>query len=145
VGSNSTGGMDVLSVVCVVYCKVQVSATSWGGSTNSVEDKGQKERGSLGGTPYSGFWLNLQMSKIRILIRLLRMYFPRNWEFVSAPSKLRNFGEASGLNTSPPPPPVRQQDPITNWSRAHLLRLVHISSSLCSRFLSSSVDNLVVK
>jgi hypothetical protein len=25
--------------------------------------------------------------------RLLRMYFPRNWEFGSALSKLRNFGE----------------------------------------------------
>jgi hypothetical protein len=31
-------------------------------------------------------------SKFRILIRWLRMYFPRNWEFGSALSKLRNFG-----------------------------------------------------
>jgi hypothetical protein len=34
----------------------------------------------------------LQMSETRILIRLLRMYFPRNWEFVSDLSKLRDFG-----------------------------------------------------
>jgi hypothetical protein len=32
------------------------------------------------------------MSETRILIRLLQMYFPRNWEFGSALSKLRNFG-----------------------------------------------------
>jgi hypothetical protein len=31
------------------------------------------------------------------------MYFPRNWEFGSALSKLRKFGE--GLNTPNPPPP----------------------------------------
>jgi hypothetical protein len=42
------------------------------------------------------------MSETRILSMLLRMYFPRNWEFGSAFSKLRNFGEG-GLNpqTSP--------------------------------------------
>jgi hypothetical protein len=41
----------------------------------------------------------LQMSETRTLIRLLRMYFPRNWEFGSALSKLRNFG-----GFDPPPP-----------------------------------------
>jgi hypothetical protein len=41
------------------------------------------------------------MSETRILISLLRMYFPRNWEFGSALSKLRNLGEG-GLN--PPNP-----------------------------------------
>jgi hypothetical protein len=50
-------------------------------STNSIEDRGQRER-----VPFS-----LQMSEIRILIRLLRMCFPRNREFGSALSKLRNF------------------------------------------------------
>jgi hypothetical protein len=29
VGSNLTGGMDVLSVVIVVCCQVEVCATSW--------------------------------------------------------------------------------------------------------------------
>jgi hypothetical protein len=33
-----------------------------------------------------------KMSEPRILVRLLRMYFPRNWEFGSALSKLWNFG-----------------------------------------------------
>jgi hypothetical protein len=32
------------------------------------------------------------MSESRILVRLLWMYFPRNWEFGSALSKLWNFG-----------------------------------------------------
>jgi hypothetical protein len=40
------------------------------------------------------------MSETRILIRLLRMKFPRNWEFGSALSKLRNFG-----GVGPPKPP----------------------------------------
>jgi hypothetical protein len=41
------------------------------------------------------------MSETRILIRLLRMYFPRNWEFGSALSKLPNGG-AGGGGTPPP-------------------------------------------
>jgi hypothetical protein len=32
------------------------------------------------------------MSEPRILIRFLQMYFPQNWEFDSAFSKLQNFG-----------------------------------------------------
>jgi hypothetical protein len=40
------------------------------------------------------------MGETRILVRLLRMYFPRNWEFGSALSKLRNLG-LGGLNPSP--------------------------------------------
>ena len=42
-----------------------------------------------------------KMSENRILVRLLRMHFPRIWEFGSALLKLRNFG---GLT---PPSPVR--------------------------------------
>jgi hypothetical protein len=42
------------------------------------------------------------MSETRILIRLLRMYFPRNWEFSSALTKLRNFG---GRGLEPPKHP----------------------------------------
>jgi hypothetical protein len=47
----------------------------WGGSTNSVEDR---ENGNLGelGVP-----LNLQMNETHILITLLQMCFPWNWEF----------------------------------------------------------------
>jgi hypothetical protein len=40
------------------------------------------------------------MSETHIPIRLLRMYFPRNWEFSSALSKLQNFG--GGLNPNLP-------------------------------------------
>jgi hypothetical protein len=40
-------------------------------------------------------------NETHIIIRLLRMYIPRNWEFGSALEKLRNFG--GGLN--PPNPP----------------------------------------
>jgi hypothetical protein len=62
-----------------------------GGSTNSVEDRGQRKRGSGGSSPLAGVPLSLQISEICILIRLLWMYFPWNWEFGSALSKLRNF------------------------------------------------------
>jgi hypothetical protein len=46
--------------------------------------------------PYSEVLLNFQMSEPRILIRLLHMYFPRNWEFGSALSKLQNWGGGGG-------------------------------------------------
>jgi hypothetical protein len=36
------------------------------------------------------------MNEIHILIRLLRMYIPRNWEIGSALAKLRNFGRERG-------------------------------------------------
>jgi hypothetical protein len=39
-----------------------------------------------------------------IIIRLLRMYFPRNWEFGSALSKLLNFGGGEGVFEPPNPP-----------------------------------------
>jgi hypothetical protein len=59
-----------------------------GGSTNSVEDRGQREWGSGGGSPLV---MSLQMNETHILIRLLRMYIPRNWVFGSALAKLRNY------------------------------------------------------
>ena len=43
-----------------------------------------------------------KMSESRILVRLLRMYFPRNWEFGSALSKLRNF-RGGGFERPKPP------------------------------------------
>jgi hypothetical protein len=43
----------------------------------------------------------LQMNETHILIRLLRMYIQRNWEFSSALAKVRNFG--GGLNPTNPP------------------------------------------
>jgi hypothetical protein len=66
-----------------------------GGSKNSVEDRGQRERGLGTVAPWSGVPLYLEMSETRIIIRLLRIYFPRNWEFDSALSKLRY---ATGLH-----------------------------------------------
>jgi hypothetical protein len=70
-----------------------------GVSTNSVEDRGQKERGFGGGSALvrgSAQFANSEPS----IIRLLRMYFSRNWEFGSVLSKLRNFG--GYLNTPTP-------------------------------------------
>jgi hypothetical protein len=45
---------------------------------------GQRERGLGPVALLSGIPLYLQMSETRILIRLLRIYFSRNWEFGSA-------------------------------------------------------------
>jgi hypothetical protein len=74
---------------------------SGGCSTNSVDDREQRERGSGAGSPQSGVPLNLQMNATHILIILLRIYIPRNYEFGSALAKLRNFG---GGVLSPKPP-----------------------------------------
>jgi hypothetical protein len=75
-----------------LYLAVAYPVLLFGGSTNSFEDKGQRVRGSAGRSPYSEVPLNLQMSETRILIKLLRMCYPLNWEFGSALSKLRNVG-----------------------------------------------------
>jgi hypothetical protein len=72
----------------------------WWGSTNSVEDRGQREHGSGLVAPWSGVLLNLQMSETSILIRLLQMYLPQNWEFGSALSTFQNF---LGAETLTPP------------------------------------------
>jgi hypothetical protein len=62
----------------------------WVGAVDYPEGR---ENGDLGAVaPSQGVPLNLQMSETRILFRLLQMYFPRNREFGSALSKLRNFG-----------------------------------------------------
>jgi len=44
-----------------------------------------------------------KMNETRIVVRLLRMNFPRNWEFGSALSKLRNFG-GEGVSSPKTPP-----------------------------------------
>jgi hypothetical protein len=70
-----------------------------GGEVKQIQLRTQGgENGDLGAVvPYSGVLLNLQMNETRILIRLLRMYFPRNWEFGSALSKLRKYGGGGGV------------------------------------------------
>jgi hypothetical protein len=51
-----------------------------------------RENGDLGAVaPKSGIPLNLQLNETHILIRLLPMYIPRNWEFDPALAKFRNF------------------------------------------------------
>jgi hypothetical protein len=68
---------------------------SGGGSTNSFEDRGQSERGFGGGSPLVRGSTQFA-NETHILIRLLRMYIPRNWEFGAALAKLRNFGGWGG-------------------------------------------------
>ena len=66
----------------------------------------RKKNTTVGGHSWRGGLFTIQLKKIgenRILVRLLRMYFPWNWEFGSALSKLRNFGGGRGLNTLNPP------------------------------------------
>jgi hypothetical protein len=65
-----------------------------GGGVQKIQSRTEgRENGDLGAvTPWSGVQLNLQMSETRILIRLLRIYFPHITEF------------RGGFN--PPPPPL---------------------------------------
>jgi hypothetical protein len=76
------------------------------GSTNSVEDRGQREWGSGGGSPLvSGsaqFAIRFDFVKLSGCRWLSRIYFPRNSEFGSDLSKLRNF--EGGLEHPNPPP-----------------------------------------
>jgi hypothetical protein len=84
-----------------------------------------KENGDLGAVPpLSGVLLNLQMSEIRILIRLLRVYFPRNWEFGSALSKLRNFG---GRGFEPPNGPLS----VRHWPQIYLISCTERINDVC--------------
>jgi hypothetical protein len=71
-------------------------------------------RDHSGGDSWRGglFMKQLKMSETRILVRLLRRYFPRNWEFGSALSKLRNFG---GGSCKPPPRPLRRPLIFRMW------------------------------
>jgi hypothetical protein len=82
-----------------------------------------RENGDLGAVaPYSGVPLNLKMSETRILIRLLRIYFPRISEFGLA-SEFRG-----GLN----PPPVRhwlrEVGGSEEFPHNQLIKVVRLSS-----------------
>jgi hypothetical protein len=69
-----------------------------GGGVQQIQLRTQgRQNGDLGAVaPKSGVLLNLQMSETRILIKLLQVYFPWNWEFSPALSKLQNFGGGGG-------------------------------------------------
>jgi hypothetical protein len=108
-----------------------------------------RENGDLGAVaPSSGFPLNLQMSETRMLIRLLRMYFPRNWKFDSALSKLRNFGE--GVN--PPNPSARHWSLATTitgydrhwlWPSIHSLNAqLHVTCTNTERSVTATLTTL---
>jgi hypothetical protein len=106
---HKSGVLWILRSVCIyIYMCVCVCAVvypvvfSRGFQQIQLRTEGS-ENGDLGAVaPYSGVPLNLQMSETLIPIRLLRMYFPWNWEFGSALSTLRNFG---GWGLNPPNPP----------------------------------------
>jgi hypothetical protein len=116
-----------------------------GGSTNSVEDREQREQGSGGGSP-------LVRGSAQFAIRfdfvihsgcpgLLRMYFPRNWEFGSALSKLQNFG---GGGVEPPKPPfgtplysgiIISHYIIILWDHRRICSPSLTETSLCGAYL----------
>jgi hypothetical protein len=82
-----------------------------GCSTNSVEDRGQRERRSGSSSPLirgsAQFTIRFDFVKLSGCRGLLRMYFPRNWACGSALSKLRVSGGGGGVeHPNPPPPPV---------------------------------------
>jgi hypothetical protein len=75
----------------------------FGGGVQQIHlrTEGREKGGLWAVAPKLGVPLNLQMSETRILIRFLRMYIPRNWEFGPALVKHRNC--AGGLNPQTPP------------------------------------------
>jgi hypothetical protein len=87
------------------------------------------ENGDLGAVaPYSGVPLNLQMNETRILIRLLQMYIPRNWELGTALAKLRNF--RGGLNPLSTPLSIRN-----TVSSRHFINLTHNLAIMLFQYL----------
>jgi hypothetical protein len=75
------------------------------------------------------------MEEPRILIRLLWVYFTRNWEFGSALSKLQNFGGGGGGFLTQPPPKTPQSTPMA--LRLFILREdQHSCMPSCVLFLS---------
>jgi hypothetical protein len=81
-----------------------------GCSANSVEDRGN---GDLrGGRPLVRGSAQFANEWNRILVRLLRMYSPRNWEIGSALSKLRIFFFWGGAGVEHPKHPFGTQLPV---------------------------------
>jgi hypothetical protein len=72
-----------------------------GGSTNSVEDRGQRERRSGGGSPLVRGSAQFANEWNPYSDYVVTDYFPRNWKFGSDLLKPRNFGR--GLNRPNPP------------------------------------------
>jgi hypothetical protein len=99
-----------------------------GGSTNSIEDRGQRERGSGGGSPLvrgSTQFENELNPYSNYLIRLLRMYIPRNWEFGSALAKRRISGGLIPLN--PLGTPLVVYSAVANVAGCLAIRALHSS------------------
>jgi hypothetical protein len=61
------------------------------GSLDLLEPSGPVQASNGITLPYSGDPLNLQMSETHILVRLLQMYFPRNWKFGLTLSFIHSF------------------------------------------------------
>jgi hypothetical protein len=83
------------------------------------------------------------MGEIRNLIRLLRKYFPRNWEFGSDLSKLRNFGMGVGLTSLNTPRHATGGLPNEILDQQHKSFLTHCPGvDACCIALSSKVGGL---
>jgi hypothetical protein len=82
-----------ISVAYPGFFSVGFNKFSWGQTAERV-------RGSGGGSPLVRVSAQFANDWSPYLITLLWIYFPRNWEFGSALSKLRSFG---GEEFEPPP------------------------------------------
>jgi hypothetical protein len=84
---------------------------------------------------WSGVPLNLQMSETCILVWLLQMYFPHNWNSAQLCQNFGNFGGRGRLNPwtpEPPPPSVRRCCP---WKLLHVSQCIYIDIHLCNNCL----------
>jgi hypothetical protein len=82
------------------------------------------------------------MNETHILIRLLQMYIPWNWEFGSALATLQNFGE--GLN---PPNPTSRYATVSHCQSTVVCRLqfVPCNDKLENvRFVSGTHDSIKI-
>jgi hypothetical protein len=101
-----------------------------------------RENGNLGTeAPYSRVPLNLQMSEPRILIRLLRMYFPQNWEIGSTLTKFRNFRVGGVESPNQPPRYSTYSDKIVTTSHSETWEEFHSRvKELTAKFSPTAVN-----
>ena len=85
----------------------------------------ERKKYHCGGHSWRGELFTKQLKKMcesRILVRLLRMYFPRNW---NSAQLCQNFGISAGLNTpnSPLGTPLRRTVVVCDYHTKHTVTL----------------------
>jgi hypothetical protein len=94
-------GLNNRTVCTVAYQGILFLGEGGGGSTKPVEDSGQTERGSGGGSPIVRGSAQFANEWNPYSYYVVTDYIPRNWEFVSVLSKFEVWGGGGASNPYP--------------------------------------------